>query len=393
MGTSAIAGATSATLAPTATTPKGGPVSQDLAKAPLPGGPVQQHSNNGRRAHGHPEFNGHDFGRRGHDGSAGAKSDHGHKGGNTSKGDIVAVKGGAAPNLKGIEGGAAPSLDSGAIAGAKGGDALAVKSHNLPDMPTQKGGTSTPPDQTPPAGTKDAVAGANGGPTGGAVGGAAGGLEGILASLNDIITQLQALIAQLGGTSSTPKGGPAQDAGGCGMAGCSGDMHAAIDEQVTPAVAGMWGTMAGEESKDTVAPTAARSVATTSGSEDGEFERQVISIINGIRAQYGLSALAYDGRLDTAAEGHNAVMIDQKTMAHKDLGDGLPSDRVRAAGYDGAWGENVAVGQKTPQQVVDEWMASPTHQANILNPNFHLAGISYGTTSTGVAFWTNTFGA
>jgi uncharacterized protein YkwD len=53
----------------------------------------------------------------------------------------------------------------------------------------------------------------------------------------------------------------------------------------------------------------------------------------------------------------------------------------------------VAVGQRSPDQVVNEWMNSPTHRANILNPNFRQMGVSYGTTSDGFPYWTQSFGS
>jgi uncharacterized protein YkwD len=64
-----------------------------------------------------------------------------------------------------------------------------------------------------------------------------------------------------------------------------------------------------------------------------------------------------------------------------------------AAGWNWAWGENAAVGQYSPEQVVSEWMASPGHRANILNPNFAFLAVGYGVGANGRPYWTQSFGA
>ena len=56
-----------------------------------------------------------------------------------------------------------------------------------------------------------------------------------------------------------------------------------------------------------------------------------------------------------------------------------------------AWGENIASGQKTPQQVVTAWMNSQGHRENILSPTFTKLGVGYATNSNGVAYWTQMF--
>jgi len=56
-----------------------------------------------------------------------------------------------------------------------------------------------------------------------------------------------------------------------------------------------------------------------------------------------------------------------------------------------AWGENIAAGQRTPEIVVDAWMNSPGHRANILSPNFSKIGVGYVTNSSGRPYWTQIF--
>jgi uncharacterized protein YkwD len=127
--------------------------------------------------------------------------------------------------------------------------------------------------------------------------------------------------------------------------------------------------------------------------EDHAFEQRVLELVNLQRAANGLGALAYDSRLDLASERHNLVQASTRSMAHEGLGDADPGSRIRAAGFNGSWGENVATGQLTPEQVVAEWMASPGHRRNILDPNFHRLGVSYGTGTDGRTYWAQSFGA
>jgi uncharacterized protein YkwD len=127
--------------------------------------------------------------------------------------------------------------------------------------------------------------------------------------------------------------------------------------------------------------------------EDSSYEQRVLQLVNGERARAGLGALGYDRRLDQAAERHNQQQAATRTMAHEGIGDGDPGSRIRAAGFTGAWGENVAAGQLTPEQVVAEWMASPGHRRNILDPTYSRLGVSYNTSSDGRTYWAQSFGA
>lgn len=129
------------------------------------------------------------------------------------------------------------------------------------------------------------------------------------------------------------------------------------------------------------------------GAEDHQFEQRVLELVNAERARYGLQALRYDRRLDQASERHNAVQAATFTMAHDGIGDGTPRDRIRATGFNGGWGENVATGQLSPEQVVAEWMASPGHRRNILDPTYGLLGVSYTVAANGRTYWAQSFGA
>ncbi len=133
--------------------------------------------------------------------------------------------------------------------------------------------------------------------------------------------------------------------------------------------------------------------AARSSYEDHPFEQRVLDLVNQVRASYGLGPLAWNAALDSEAEAHVVHMSRVDRMAHDSIGDGTPAQRMRAHGWTRAWGENVAVGQTSPEQVVREWMASPGHRANILNPNFSYLSVAYGTNAHGRPYWGQAFGA
>ena len=168
--------------------------------------------------------------------------------------------------------------------------------------------------------------------------------------------------------------------GGGGMAGCGG----------MGKVAGVQGDAATKQQFVAKTPTVAKSAAT---GEDNAFEQRVLELINEERRKAGLGAVAYNGALDNSAEKHASHMSLVGKMAHDGIGDGDPGERARAEGWRKAWGENVATGQTSPEQVVAEWMRSPSHRKNILDPNFRNMGVGYVTASDGRSYWAQEFGA
>lgn len=127
--------------------------------------------------------------------------------------------------------------------------------------------------------------------------------------------------------------------------------------------------------------------------EDHAWEQRVLELVNAERAKAGLGQLGYSRQLDAAAESHNTYQQATGVMAHAGIGDADPGARIRATGFAQAWGENVATGQQSPEQVVAEWMASPGHRRNILDPNFRQLGVAFGTGANGRTYWAQEFGA
>ena len=85
-----------------------------------------------------------------------------------------------------------------------------------------------------------------------------------------------------------------------------------------------------------------------------DFESEVVDLVNVERAAEGLAPLSYDARLAAAARGHSEDMGLQNYFSHTSLDGRTVSDRITDAGYDwNTYGENIAAGQPTPEDVID----------------------------------------
>jgi uncharacterized protein YkwD len=123
---------------------------------------------------------------------------------------------------------------------------------------------------------------------------------------------------------------------------------------------------------------------------------QVFQLVNEQRSAKGLAPLNRNSALDAAARRHSGDMAAADFMGHFGSDGSNPAQRMNAAGYTGStWGENVARWYPSAQAVMDAWMNSPGHRANLLNPNFRDIGIAvvYRADSTSRYYWTQDFGA
>jgi uncharacterized protein YkwD len=107
-----------------------------------------------------------------------------------------------------------------------------------------------------------------------------------------------------------------------------------------------------------------------------------LCLLNAQRAGQSLKPLAADARLQAAAAAFARDMVDRRFFDHVSPGGGTMMDRLHAAGWNpgGAWsaGENIAWGGGslgTPAAIVDAWMHSAGHRANILNGTFTQIGL------------------
>lgn len=135
----------------------------------------------------------------------------------------------------------------------------------------------------------------------------------------------------------------------------------------------------GKRASDSCANTAAIPAAGNLAA----VERSTLCLLNRERARRGLREVEVNSRLARAADRHASDMVERRYFAH-DSRDGRSfSDRIRATGYlsrVSSWtvGENLAWGSGSmgsAGEIVEAWMASPGHRANILNGRFREIGV------------------
>ncbi|MFK0117764.1 CAP domain-containing protein [Streptomyces sp. NPDC090994] len=120
---------------------------------------------------------------------------------------------------------------------------------------------------------------------------------------------------------------------------------------------------------------------------------EVVALTNRERAAAGLRPLAPDPGLTAAAQAHSADMVARDFYSHTSPDGGGPRDRAVAAGVArGTIGENIACGQRSPAAVVEGWMNSPGHRANILEADFTHIGIGLAGGGRAGTYWTQLFG-
>ena len=139
---------------------------------------------------------------------------------------------------------------------------------------------------------------------------------------------------------------------------------------------------------DLIYPGQILNIPTTSSSVTS-FEQEVIRLVNEIRIENGLRPLTYDWELSRVARYKSQDMKDNKYFSHTSPVYGSPFQMMKSFGikYRSA-GENSARGQSTPQAVVNGWMNSSGHRANILNASFTTIGIGYVANCN---YWTQWF--
>jgi uncharacterized YkwD family protein len=108
------------------------------------------------------------------------------------------------------------------------------------------------------------------------------------------------------------------------------------------------------------------------------YVQQVIDLTNAQRSKNGLPALKHDTQLSGVAQKKSVDMAQNNYFSHTSPTYGSPFDMMRDFGvtYRSA-GENIAQGQRTPQEVVTAWMNSEGHRKNILSANFTHIGVGY----------------
>ena len=123
----------------------------------------------------------------------------------------------------------------------------------------------------------------------------------------------------------------------------------------------------------------------------GDFAAQVAALVNAARAEYGLPALTVDAKVQQAAQVRARESAQSFSHTRPD-GSSFSTALTEAGVSYTRSGENIAYGQTTPQQVVQAWMDSAGHRANILDAGFTHIGVGYAVVN-GTAYWAQLFTA
>jgi uncharacterized protein YkwD len=123
---------------------------------------------------------------------------------------------------------------------------------------------------------------------------------------------------------------------------------------------------------------------------------RVVALVNAHRASVGRGALSESSSLQRAAEWKSLHMGHYRYMQHSDPAPPLArsvGDRLASCGYDGSgYGENIAFGFPSAESVMQGWLSSPGHRANIESPSFTAIGVGAARGSSGTMTWTQNFG-
>lgn len=119
------------------------------------------------------------------------------------------------------------------------------------------------------------------------------------------------------------------------------------------------------------------------------FPTDVVNLANQQRKARGLAPLAINTALTKAAKVHSNDQAARNKMTHTGSNGSNPGQRIAAQKYPArTWGENVAAGYVTATAVMNGWMNSPGHRANILSPQFKEIGVAATTGTSGAIYWT-----
>lgn len=123
--------------------------------------------------------------------------------------------------------------------------------------------------------------------------------------------------------------------------------------------------------------------------DSSTFAAEVIKLVNAERAKAGLSPLSQDSDLSSYAQLRSTEIVSK--FAHQRPDGASALDYVMNTGKYVTCGENIAMGQRSPEEVMNSWMNSPGHRANILNESFSYIGVGC-CNSNGTLYWVQIFG-
>ncbi|MDP8910958.1 MAG: CAP domain-containing protein, partial [Actinomycetota bacterium] len=133
------------------------------------------------------------------------------------------------------------------------------------------------------------------------------------------------------------------------------------------------------------------------GTLNGTYASDVVRLVNQHRQGKGLVTLQVSPTLTNAAAWKALHMAKYAYMSHDDPAPPIARtawERIQACGYpsNAGWGENIAYGYRTPPDVVNAWLNSSGHRANIENASFRAIGVGAAASSGGTMYWAQEFG-
>ncbi|MEU8382578.1 CAP domain-containing protein [Streptosporangium sp. NPDC048865] len=139
-------------------------------------------------------------------------------------------------------------------------------------------------------------------------------------------------------------------------------------------------------------PSASASPSTPPGNPGSSLSEEVVRLTNVERQKNGCGPLVSDPQLRSAAQGHSDDMAAKNYFSHTSQDGRDMTARIKASGFSPmrAWAENIAMGQRTPAEVVTAWMNSSGHRANIVNCAYTHLGVGVANSSRGI-YWTQNF--
>lgn len=121
-----------------------------------------------------------------------------------------------------------------------------------------------------------------------------------------------------------------------------------------------------------------------------EFVCKVLELTNNERAKCNIAPLKMEDALCKAAQDHASDMAENNYFSHTSLDGRTMIERINKYSKYNCYGENIAMGQINPEQVIKDWMNSEGHRANILNSEFTKIGIAYNKNGN---YWVQNFGS
>ncbi|MFC8225796.1 CAP domain-containing protein [Streptomyces sp. NPDC057287] len=163
-----------------------------------------------------------------------------------------------------------------------------------------------------------------------------------------------------------------------------------------PSAAPRKSTSSGPAAKAPAAPktssaSPSRAAQAPASPSTASAQATVLSLVNQERAKVGCSPVTASASLTALAQDFSEDMAARDFFGHTDPDGATPWDRAAAAGVQGLGGENIARGQADAQAVMDAWMNSDGHRANILNCDYKTLGVGVHLGSGG-PWWTQDFG-